>query len=384
MYSIIGGGIGGLTLALAFEKLGIDYRIFERAPKINEVGAGIWLAPNALQVFDWLGVLEEVQKKGNAIERIQLAQSDLRALSNMDQSWVVDRLGFSTIAIHRAKLQKILFHAVPKEKIFLGKSLAFFEAIDENKLQLSFSDGTQYKTDSIVGADGIHSTIRKQLFPDSRLRYSGQTCWRGIADIELAPDYTHLAAELWGPGIRIGFSSISERSVYWFGVKSSKADQIDPEAKRKDKLLNLFSNFHPIAVSLIENTPNDHIIQNDIWDLRPMKQWYQGRVCLIGDAAHAMTPNMGQGAAQAIEDAYFLANQITRCSSHSEAFAQFQALRRKKVREVVNQSWNIGKMAHWSYGRGLRNLLMRSVPASFSRKQMLKLYQLGSTTRFSE
>ena len=117
MHTIIGGGIGGLSTALAFEKLNITYQVFERATEINEVGAGIWLAPNALQVFDWLGLLEAIKHAGNPINRIQLAKHDFSVLSDNDQSWAEEKYGFATIAIHRAKLQGILLNALPKGKV---------------------------------------------------------------------------------------------------------------------------------------------------------------------------------------------------------------------------------------------------------------------------
>lgn len=376
MYTIIGGGIGGLTTALAFEKLNINYRVFESAPEINEVGAGIWLAPNALQVLEWLGLSDAIRSYGNVIERIQLAKADFSLLSDMDQSWAVEQFGCSTIAIHRAELQRILLKAIPREKVTLGKSLEHFEIIDDAKVKLYFSDASQYDTDFLIGADGIHSRIRKQLYPGSELRYSGQTCWRGISDNELDPKHIHLAAELWGKQIRFGFSRINKNSVYWFAVALSKAGQTIDKALIKEKLLDLFSGFHSTVQDIIASTENSKIIRNDIWDLKPIDKWYRDQICLVGDAAHATTPNMGQGAAQAIEDAYYLAHQIHDQPDQRKAFKTFHALRFKKVSQVVDRSWNIGKMAHWRFGGGLRNLIMSAIPDAVSRKQMVKLYEI--------
>jgi 2-polyprenyl-6-methoxyphenol hydroxylase-like FAD-dependent oxidoreductase len=374
MYTIIGGGIGGLTTALAFEKQHIDYQLFERAKQINEVGAGIWLAPNALQVMEWLGLLDEIRAKGQAVGRIQLAKSDFSTITDMEQSWAIDKYGFSTIAIHRAELQRILLHALPKNKVRLGKSLDYFEQPATDNIRLFFAESGQHDTSYLIGADGIHSRIRQQLFPASKLRYSGQTCWRGIANVALKQAYGQLAAELWGKQIRFGFSGIGNNRAYWFAVQSCAAGQQEEQASRKDKLLALFAHFHPIVSDIISHTANDRIIRNDIWDLAPMKQWHQGRACLIGDAAHATTPNMGQGAAQAIEDAYHLAYQIQ--LNPTTAFEAFQAARLKKVHQIVTQSWNIGKLAHWKYGRTLRDFMMSAVPSSISRKKMTKLYRL--------
>ena len=121
MITIIGAGIGGLTTALALEKLNIDYQIYEKAPELNEVGAGIWLAPNPLQVFDWLGILEHVQAAGNSIERITIAKPDLTPIFDSPQAPIKDHFGFVTTAIHRADLQRLLFSKVPQDKIFLER-----------------------------------------------------------------------------------------------------------------------------------------------------------------------------------------------------------------------------------------------------------------------
>ncbi len=185
MYTIIGAGIGGLTTALAFEKKGIEYQIFEKAAALNEVGAGIWLAPNALQVLQSLDVLDAVQLKGNSIDRITIGKQDLSPLSDSLQDTIKEKFGFTTVAIHRATLQKLLFDKIPKEKMFLNKGFHSFNELESGKLEVFFNDNSKTETNFLIGADGINSRVRKQLFPESRKRYSGQTCWRGVAEMEL-------------------------------------------------------------------------------------------------------------------------------------------------------------------------------------------------------
>ncbi|WP_271711708.1 FAD-dependent monooxygenase [Marinigracilibium pacificum] len=175
-YSIIGAGIGGLSIALAFEKLGIDYHIYEKSPVLNEVGAGIWLAPNALQILEYLNLLEEVKSTGNSIDRITIGKRDLTPISDTDQQFVKEHFGYSSIAIHRAKLQNLLFNKIPSSKITLGKGFKSYEELADQKLKITFEDNSQAITDFIIGADGIKSKVRNQLFPDSQIRYTGQTC----------------------------------------------------------------------------------------------------------------------------------------------------------------------------------------------------------------
>lgn len=375
LYTIVGAGIGGLTTALAFEKCGIEYQIFEKAPELNEVGAGIWLAPNALQVFEWLGILDDVVTKGNSIDRVTVGTSDLSPLSDSFQHDVKDKFGYSTIAIHRAELQKLLLQQVPKEKIHLGKSFKEFKEAEEGRIQVTFNDDSKVETDFLIGADGINSKIRNQLFPSSKTRYSGQTCWRGIADYTMDADFEHRGIELWGNQIRFGISKVAKDKVYWFAVSLSKPNQKDDDTLIKDKLLKTYANFHPLVKELIAATSQDKIVRNDISDLIPLNHWYKNNICLIGDAGHATTPNMGQGGAQAIEDAYYLSNLIKN-ENNTNVFRLFQGKRKQKVNTIVKQSWATGKMAHWKYGKGMRNFILKSIPKNLIQKKMNEMYQL--------
>ncbi|MDN5216933.1 FAD-dependent monooxygenase [Fulvivirgaceae bacterium BMA12] len=375
-YTIIGAGIGGLTTALALEKKGVDYKIFEKAPELNEVGAGIWLAPNALQVLETLGISDEIQSNGNNINRITLGKSDLTPLSDNLQDDIQRKFGHSTVAIHRATLQKILFAHIPAAKIALGKAFIGYEKPAGKKLTVKFSDGTTCETDYLIGADGIHSQVRAQLFPTSKTRYSGQTCWRGIAEYKLTDDFQHRGLELWGDQIRFGISAVDVNRVYWFAVALAKANQRDDDQSLvKDKLSTLFTGFHPIVKQLLSATKPTKIIRSDISDLHPLQNWFKDNICLIGDAAHATTPNMGQGGAQAIEDAYYLSHLIAQ-HPNENVFPRFQQKRQKKVNTIVRQSWTTGKMAHWKYGRWWRDLLLKNIPKSILQKKMVELYQI--------
>ena len=379
-YTIIGAGIGGLAIALAFEKKGIEYRVFERFTHLNDVGAGIWLSPNALQVLDYLGVLDKVKKEGNSIDRIIIGKPDLSPISDNPQNLIKDRFGYSAIAIHRAKLQKILINKIPKNKILLGKDFESFQHSDNEKITVKFSDGTETQTDFLIGADGINSKIRNHIFPDSQLRYSGQTCWRGVANTELHSDFDHRVYELWGNQIRFGFSRITKGKYYWFSVVLDSPNGKDDKTIVQDKLLTLFKDFHATVIDLIKTTPIDKIIRSDINDLKPMPNWHEGNICLIGDAGHATTPNMGQGGAQAIEDAYYLSNLIAK-NPKPNNFEVFQQKRQSKVNTIVKQSWTTGKMAHWKYGTGFRNLILKSIPKRILDKKMIKLYEIDKTIK---
>jgi 2-polyprenyl-6-methoxyphenol hydroxylase-like FAD-dependent oxidoreductase len=292
-YTIIGAGIGGLTTALAFEKKGIAYQLFEKAPVLNEVGAGIWLAPNALQVLESFGVLDEIQSKGNSIDRITIGKPNLEPLSDNVQDTIQEKFGYTTVAIHRATLQKILFDKIPKEKITLNKGFHSFSHLSSGKTAILFEDDSTIETDFLIGADGINSKVRKQLFPKSSTRYTGQTCWRGVADIRLDSEYDHRGYELWGNQIRFGISRVAKNKVYWFAVALAEQNSKEDSDLVKENLIKKFSEFHPLITTLISSTSLDKILKNDINDLKPLDKWYKDNICLIGDAGHATTPNMG-------------------------------------------------------------------------------------------
>ncbi|EWH14276.1 Zeaxanthin epoxidase [Cellulophaga geojensis KL-A] len=376
MYAIIGAGIGGLTTALAFEKLNIPYHLYEKAEDINAIGAGIWLAPNALKVYEWLGILDQVKNAGNSIDRITIATADLQTLTDSKQDEAKEEYGYSTVAIHRAELQKVLANNVASSNISWGKGLKSYTETKEG-VELQFLDATTTIVNYLIGADGINSVVRKQLFPKSKIRYSGQTCWRGVTNFKLPEDYNHRGIEMWGKQTRFGISKLSADKTSWFAVAKSKPFLTDNKETLKEDLLNEYKKYANVVTDLIANTNIDAILRNDIIDLKPIKKWHTNRVCLLGDAGHATTPNMGQGGAQAIEDAYFL-SKIIATNTTDSPFKEFQKVRYKKVNSIVNQSWITGKVAHLGFGSKIRNMVFKNLPKSLIDKKMHFVYRLDN------
>lgn len=370
---IIGAGIGGLATAIALEKKGYSTRIFEQAKAIKPVGAGIILANNAMQVFEKLGLRIKIEQHGNPISSMNITKANLKPLSKVDLSFFEQKYQVKNIAIHRGTLQQILIKALKNSSLHLNHRLDKLE-VDQQTSLLSFKNGKQIQSSMLIGADGIHSVVRQHLFPKNEIRNAKQICWRGISQFNLPPEYRNELNEAWGKEDRFGFVQIAKDKVYWYALKSFK--ERSKEFQVKD-LENYFAQYNPLVQQLILNTAKTQIHTAEMTDLKPNHHWYKGNICLIGDAAHAMTPNMGQGACQSIVDAYLLANCMDKYKS-PEAFAVFQKLRLPNVHKVVKTSWMIGKMAHLSnpFLRAIRNQLMKWTPSSVSRKQSEQIFQL--------
>ncbi|MET0242575.1 MAG: FAD-dependent monooxygenase, partial [Flavitalea sp.] len=299
---IIGAGIGGLTMGLGLKRAGIPFRIYERAPEIRPVGAGIIMANNAMQVFKYFGIQHQVEQAGNKVEVVRLTDKLLRPLSSMPLAKFEKKYGVYNVAIHRAALQNVLAEEVGFENISLGKEIR--EIHPEKNYVLRFTDGDEVFHKVIIGADGIHSFVRKHVFEASELRPARQFCWRGISESNIDSIYNHQAFECWDRGKRFGFVKISSEKWYWFAVVSSTIE-IDTA-----QLNELFKEFHPVVLTLINSTPADQIVTGPIMDLKPINSFTKNNMCLIGDAAHATTPNLGQGACQAVEDAFAITNLL--------------------------------------------------------------------------
>ena len=370
--NIIGAGIGGLTTALTLKKRGLNVNIFESSAEIKPVGAGIILANNAMQVFQKLGIQDKIEKAGNKISFMKITDDQLTPLSVVNLSEYEQKYGVSNIAIHRGELQKILANEIGFDNINLSKRLS---KIEKNRLfKLTFEDNSTIESKLVIGADGIKSVVRNQLFEKSTLRNPNQICWRGICEIDLPQKYHNELNEAWGKGKRFGFVKISDKKVYWYALTNSKNVEIS-----NVNLTEYFSEFHSDILNILSATKKEQIIVSDIFDLKPIDKWQNENVCLVGDAAHATTPNLGQGACQAIEDAYVLGKLLDNGMPIENTFKAYEKLRRKKAHTIVNTSWTVGKMAHIENRLGiwLRNLVMKNMPKSANKKQMDMIFNLN-------
>lgn len=373
--AIVGGGIGGLTTALVLKNANIPFTLYEAASEIRQVGAGIILASNAMQVLAKYGLDQLLYSKGHRIDTMLITDAGLGTLSQFSLKGFEQQYGLQNLAIHRAHLHEIFWNEVGSHDINLNKRLQSVSR-DGNNFVLSFEDGSTSLVTHIIGADGIKSKVRELMFPAVQYRSAKQLCWRGVLNYQLPASYEHGAVEAWGKGKRMGFVQINEQEVYWYAV-------INEDMIAKDQTVDLpalFREFHPIVLDLLEQTSPDKLIRGPLYDIQPFTTWNQSRVCLLGDAAHATTPNLGQGACQAIEDAFVL-GELLKKGTLDQAIERYPAVRREKAHYVVNTSWQLGKISHLTnpVGMGLRNFVLKYLTPDFvNRRQLDKLFKLDT------
>lgn len=370
-FTIIGGGIAGLTTALALKKKGIGCTIIEAAPGFKPVGAGIVLAVNAMRAYRQLGIYDELLAAGNRVEQISIYDNRGRTINRTFTPGVE---GLTNLAIHRAELHRVLLEQLGDTPILTGRRSRDIEETGSG-YRVHFAEGFTVDAPHLIVAEGIHSPIRRKMVPASRIRYSGYTCWRGVADNTLLN--IHESSETWGPKGRFGMVPIGENKVYWFACKNAPPNDPRMKVLGTADLLQLFGDYHPPIADILRTTPESQVIWSDISDLEPMDRYAFGNLLFIGDAAHATTPNMGQGACQAIEDAMVLAQCLEETPVVAEAFRAFEQKRLKRTHFIVKQSWQLGKLAQMENPllSRLRNLAIRSIPQRVFQRQVEQVYR---------
>ena len=301
---IIGGGIGGVTAAVALRHFGIDATVYEKASKLREMGAGMVLWANATRVLSELGLLDKVLAASGATENFLVRKHSGEILMEI----ATGDFEVPSVCIPRAELLSILVSALPPENIKLAHE---FKNLTQTggKVCVNFNETTA-EHDVLIGADGLRSRVRGEIFGFREPLYHGYMIWRGIGYGISGAIAPNTSSETWGKGKRFGILNTGNDRFTWYATANLPFSHQDSAKGRRAELLEMFDGWHTPIADLIASTPENLILKHGAHDHASMRNWVKQRVALLGDAAHACTPNLGQGGGMAIEDALVLAKSL--------------------------------------------------------------------------
>ena len=335
---IIGGGIAGLTTAIALRRYGIDSLVFEQADDAGKTqgGSGLSLGVNVSRAFKHLDLLDELVEVAAPVERLNYRNHEGRHLGSMPLS-DGDELALGVI---RPAFHEFLTNTVG-DKLQLGAKFTRFEQ-DAEGVTAHFADGREVTGDVLIGADGLGSTVRVQLLGESELRYAGYCTRRGVVETDLAKEA--LFGIILGEGRRFLFYPVGRWFVYWTAASTEPAGGQETGDEIKRKVLEQFQGWPEPVERLVEPTDESKTFLADTYDRKPVDRWGEGRVTLLGDAAHPMTWDRGQGAGQGVEGAVLLAKQIAQGDEPAAALRAWEAERIPRTKKLNRYSRQIGRL----------------------------------------
>ncbi|ACP22181.1 conserved hypothetical monooxygenase (plasmid) [Sinorhizobium fredii NGR234] len=376
---IVGAGIAGLTAAQGLRLIGWDAEIYEQAETLEPLGAGLSLSANALRALRTLGLYDAVTAAAQPIQRLELLDQGGGVLQSTDFQDFGSRYGHLGMAVlHRGDLHKALLSQLPERMIRTGMECVGARKADD-RIVLDFANGEAVEADFVLACDGIHSAVRKALFPEAREHFARYTCWRAISPGVPGGMNPVRLTESWGAGNRLGLAALPGERVYWFACCGSERTD-DPALAQLDLegVKDIFANFHEPIPEVLDCTPPDSLIWTDILDLDPMPSFTRGKIVLLGDAAHAVTPDLGQGASLAIEDAAVLPALLGGLPIE-KALSEYDARRVNRARRIAKASRLYARVAQWSNPLvvPIRNLLISSIPHGFMDRQLNAVLDIG-------
>ncbi len=368
-FIIVGAGIAGLTLAKAFETLNIEYKLYEKDEKVRGIGAGFGLASNAMKAFEILGYADQIVPLGHMLEDFEIQDWKEKTILKADTNRLRKNYNTENFAIHRADLHRYLYQSINPNNIITGKKVVnVLQNFD--KAILYFNDETTAEADFIIAADGINSVIRQKLLPKSNPQYAGYICWRGVIKDE---NYTSKKSiETWGKAGRFGLTPLKDNQIYWYACKNTPLNSKVYQWDLSDIKTN-FKDYSGLIRSTLQKTKPSDLITTPIMDLKPLQNYVYNRVILIGDAAHATTPNMGQGACMAVEDVCVLIDEIKKNADDLFAcFDRYNLRRLKRTNYIITTSRLAGKVAQLEHPflTEIRNFVFRKLPTSIAQSPL--------------
>ncbi|MGW7008516.1 FAD-dependent oxidoreductase [Streptomyces sp. NPDC054933] len=331
---IIGAGIGGLTAAIALHRRGWHVTVLERARALEQVGSGLAVAPNALRALDTLGIGSEVRALAVRQGGIGLRRASGRWLARTDLAWIERTFSDPVAILPRPQLVELLAHRLPPGALRTSAKARVIDPGAADRPARVHTSTDEYEPDLVVAADGVHSATRAALFPHHPAPcYSGFTTWRIVIPTPAQPIPF---GETWGRGAVTGVMPLPDQGLYIYAAAIAPAGQTALDGDERAELMRRFGGWCAPLPDLFAAASPEHVLRNDVYEIvDPLPAYHAGRVALLGDAAHAMTPFQGQGACQAIEDAVVLA--------HDPDLARYSAARLPRATDAVARSRRVAR-----------------------------------------
>lgn len=376
--AIAGGGIGGLTAAVALKQAGFRVRVLERATALRPIGAGITLQINAMLALGRLGLAGRVADRGQPVEGVESRHADGRTRVRVGLTRIARELGAPCVSIHRADLQATLLEALGEEAVSFGAGVKGFETVPRGGVKVRTTPGDEVVADALIGADGVHSAVAEELALSGELS-ADYTCWRGVATLPTAEgEDRSWGAGWWGDGLAFGLFPLTGDRIYWYATQRTPSVIPREACLAKNYLLDRFTGWHGAILRMIDATPCEAIFATPIYERPFCARWGKGPVTLLGDAAHPMTPSMGQGGGMAIEDAVVLARCLARCSELPLGLRSYEAARKQRTAAMVRVSRRMTAIAHAEGPLAVAaRMAIPFAPEWFRNHQLRRLYRFS-------
>lgn len=367
--AVVGAGIGGLTVAALLQEHGHEVKVFEKNQELSEVGAGIGIGGNVINKLHNHDLAKGIKNAGQIIDTLAIADNSGTALSKI-------KLKRNTVnlTLERQSLLETIQSYVQPSSIYTGYQVLSIEN-EVNKVTVHFENHEAETFDLCIGADGLHSSVRASVAPNTKVNYQGYTVFRGLVnDVQLKD--TNTATEYWSKQGRVGIVPLLNNKVYWFIAINAKIHNTEYQTYGKPHLQARFNHFPNEVREVLDKQSETGILLHNIYDLKPLKTFVYNRTVLLGDAAHATTPNLGQGAGQAMEDAIVLANCLE-TYDFDQALERYDKLRVKHTKKIIKKSRKIGKVAQSTQRLFIkvRNAIAKRIPNSLLARQTKFIYK---------
>ncbi|WP_316520453.1 FAD-dependent oxidoreductase [Kitasatospora brasiliensis] len=365
---IIGAGIGGLAAAATLRRVGVEVRIFERAPELRPGTTAVSLMSNAILALRTLDIdiASGLEKRGEVFDELKFLTKRGRSIRALPFGELAERLGASNYAVHRADLQRTLLDALGDDRVIELNAAATGFVTGDDGVEVTFEDGRKVSGDILIGADGFNSAIRRQAAHADDPRPGNYLCWLATVPFSHPRLTKGYAAHYWGRGQRFGLADIGHGRAYWWATKNVPSWATRRRPFDKEEIAGLFAGWADEVREAIRVTPEETIVSITAKD-RPFRQrWGTGRMTLLGDAAHPMLVSLGQGAALAIEDAVVLAEHLRGATDLPSALRGYEDQRRPRTEALVAAARSLSETEQLEgpFSSRMRDLYFRFAPMS--------------------